>query len=80
MVSSTLVRTTAGFAAIVLVAASAVADPQRETPVEGRPAFEAATIKLAAPGAVRNQLMATRPNRLIDPQHDADVTDLRRLW
>jgi uncharacterized protein (TIGR03435 family) len=60
----------AGFfvvAAIVLVAASAVADPQREAPVEGRPAFEAATIKLAAPDAARNQLMATSPNRLSIP-------------
>ena len=60
----------AGFfvvAAIVLVAASAVADPQREAPVKGRPAFEAATIKLAAPDAVRNQLMATSPNRLSIP-------------
>ena len=69
MASSTAVRIAAILvvAAIVFVAASAVADPQREPPVEGRPVFEAATIKLAAPGAVRNQLMATSPNRLSIP-------------
>jgi uncharacterized protein (TIGR03435 family) len=55
-------------AAIALVALSAAgADPQRETPAEGRLAFEAATIKLAAPDAVRNQVMPTSPNRLNIP-------------
>ena len=70
MVSSTAVRIAGVFAvaAIVLVAASALADPQREAPVGGRPAFEAATIKLAAPNAVRNQLMVViSPNRLSIP-------------
>ena len=38
-------------AAFALVTASAAADPQRETSAEGRLAFEAATIKLAAPDA-----------------------------
>src|SRR5688572_13697840 len=41
--------------------------PQRETSAEGRLAFEAATIKLAAPDAVRNQVMPTSPNRLSIP-------------
>jgi uncharacterized protein (TIGR03435 family) len=54
-------------AAIALVTAAVAAAPQRETSAEGRPAFEAATIKLAAPDAVRNQVMATAPNRLRIP-------------
>ena len=54
-------------AAIALVAASAAADPQRDTPAEGRLAFEAATVKLAAPDAVRNRVMPTSPNRLYIP-------------
>jgi uncharacterized protein (TIGR03435 family) len=63
-------RWTAGVftvAAIALVTASAVADPQRETSAEGRLAFEAAIIKLAAPDAVRNQVMPTSPNHLRIP-------------
>ena len=51
-------------AAIALVTASAAADPQRETSAEGRLAFEAAIIKLAAPDAVRNLVMPASPNRL----------------
>jgi len=54
-------------AAIALVAASAAAGPQRATPAEGRLAFEAATIKLAAPDAERNRVMQTSPNRLYIP-------------
>ena len=54
-------------AAIALIAVSAAADPQRETPAEGRLAFEAATIKLAAPDAIRNQSIPTSPNRLYIP-------------
>ena len=46
---------------------SVAADPQRETSAEGRLAFEAATIKLASPDAVRNQVMPTGPNRLSIP-------------
>jgi uncharacterized protein (TIGR03435 family) len=60
-------RRVAGGFAIALVAASAAADPQRETPADGRLAFEAATIKLAAPDAVRNLVMPTSPNRLNIP-------------
>jgi len=60
-------RWVAGVFAIALVAASAAADPQREPPAEGRLAFEAATIKLAAPDAVRNLVMPTSPNRLNIP-------------
>jgi uncharacterized protein (TIGR03435 family) len=40
---------------------------QREASAEGRLAFEAATIKLAAPDAVRNQVRPTSPNRLSIP-------------
>jgi uncharacterized protein (TIGR03435 family) len=54
-------------AAIALVGASAAADPQRETPSDGPLSFEAATIKLAAPDAVRNLLVPTSPNRLYIP-------------
>src|SRR5687768_6948252 len=54
-------------AAIALVAASAAAEPQREIPAEPRLAFEVATIKLATPDAVRNQVMPTSPNRLYIP-------------
>lgn len=51
-------------AAIAFVTIPVAADPQRETSAEGRPAFEAATVKLAATDAVRNQVMPTSPNRL----------------
>jgi uncharacterized protein (TIGR03435 family) len=54
-------------AAVALVTASAVANPQRETAAEGRLVFEAATIKLAAPDAVRNQVIPRSPNRLYIP-------------
>jgi uncharacterized protein (TIGR03435 family) len=54
-------------AAIALVATSAAAGRQRETPADGRLAFEAATIKLAAPDAVRNQVVPASPNRLYIP-------------
>ncbi len=46
-------------AAIALVAVSAAA--------EDRLAFEVATIKLAAPDAVRNQVIPRSPNRLYIP-------------
>ena len=54
-------------AAIALVTTSGAADTQRDTPAEGRLSFEAATIKLAAAGAVRNQVVPTSPNRLYIP-------------
>src|SRR6185295_13347692 len=54
-------------AAMALVTGSAAADPQRETPAEARLVFEAATIKLAAPDAVRNRVTPTSPNRLSIP-------------
>ena len=53
-------------AAIALATASAAADPQRDT-AEKRLAFEAATIKLAVPDAVRNSVAPTSPNRLYIP-------------
>ena len=63
-------RRTAGVftvAVIALVTTSVAADPQRETSAERRPAFEAATIKLAAPNEVRNWVLPTSPNRLYIP-------------
>jgi uncharacterized protein (TIGR03435 family) len=54
-------------AALALAAATAGADPQRETPTAGRLAFEVATIRLAAPDAVRNRVMPASPNRLYIP-------------
>jgi uncharacterized protein (TIGR03435 family) len=52
---------------IALALASIAAESQLEPPAEGRPAFEAATIKLAAPEAVRDRVMPTGPNRLFIP-------------
>ena len=57
-------RVTRRWVAAVLPAA---ADPQRETAADGRLAFEAATIKVAAADAVRNRVMPTSPNRLYIP-------------
>ena len=54
-------------AAMALVTASAVPDPRQQASADGRLAFEVATIKLAAPDAVRNQVIPTRPNRLYIP-------------
>jgi uncharacterized protein (TIGR03435 family) len=53
--------------AIPLVTASAVAEAQRDTSADGPLAFDAATVKLAAPGGVRNQLVPAGPNRLYIP-------------
>jgi uncharacterized protein (TIGR03435 family) len=53
-------------AAIALVAASAIAGAQQSA-AGGRPAFEVATIKLAAPDAVRNRVLQPSPNRLSIP-------------
>lgn len=55
-----------GFAIAMFVVA-VDATPQREIPAEGRPTFEAATIKLAPPDAIRNRVMPTGPNRLHIP-------------
>jgi uncharacterized protein (TIGR03435 family) len=51
-------------AALAVVTASAAAGPQRETSPERRLAFEAATIKLAAPDVVRNLVTPASSNRL----------------
>ena len=56
-----LAAATAG--AIVALAVTAASAPQQEAP-DDRPRFEAATIKLAAPNAVRNRVMPVSPNRL----------------
>ena len=57
-------------AAIAVLAAPAAAAAQQEAPADERPAFEAATVKLAAPDtpvAQRNRVMPTGPNRLYIP-------------
>ena len=54
-------------AASALVTASHAASSQQETGAGERLAFEAATVKLAAPDAVQNRVMATAPNRLHIP-------------
>ena len=64
-------RTTMATAAVIAVlAVPAAVIAQREAPAEERPAFEAATVKLAAPdapAATRNRVMQTSPNRLNIP-------------
>ena len=65
-------RWTAGVSTAVLIAilaGAAGADAQREAPADERPAFDAATVKLAAPDAVRNVVMPApaSPNRLYIP-------------
>jgi uncharacterized protein (TIGR03435 family) len=52
---------------IALIATTATADAQRETPAQGRLTFEAATIKLATADAVPNQVLPSSPNRLYIP-------------
>ena len=52
--------------AVALVAASATASAQQSA-TGGRPAFEVATIKLAAPDAARNRVLQPSPNRLSIP-------------
>ena len=66
-----MARTTMATAVLIAVLAlPAAVIAQREAPAEERPAFEAATIKLAAPdtpAATRNRVMQTSPNRLNIP-------------
>ncbi len=66
-----MARTTMATAAVIAVlAVPAAVIAQREAPAEERPAFEAATVKLAAPdapAATRNRVMQTSPNRLNIP-------------
>jgi len=54
-------------AVIALLAVPVLAEPQQAIPADVRPAFEAATIKLAAPDAPRNRVMPTAPNRVYIP-------------
>ena len=63
---STTRRLAAAIATVALVAASATAGAQQR-PAESRPAFEVATIKLAAPDAARNRVLQPSPNRLSIP-------------
>jgi uncharacterized protein (TIGR03435 family) len=63
----TWTATVCSLAVFAFLAVSAHADPQSGTPADKRPAFEAATIKLAAPDAVRNRVMPSGPNRLNIP-------------
>jgi hypothetical protein len=59
------VVTTAGIAALAAAVPQAIA--QQTPAAEGKLTFEAATIKLAAPDAVRNRVMPTNSNRLSIP-------------
>jgi uncharacterized protein (TIGR03435 family) len=54
-------------AAIAIVVAPVTTESQQQMPAEGPLAFEAATIKVAAPEAVRNRVMPTSPNRMSIP-------------
>jgi hypothetical protein len=62
-------RRTAALSTAVAIAAlmTPVAAAQQDAAAKARPSFEAATIKLAAPDAVRNRVMPTSPNRLSIP-------------
>ena len=65
-------RWTAGVSTAVVIAilaGAAGANAQRDAPADKRPAFEVATVKLAAPEAVRNLVMPppASPNRLHIP-------------
>lgn len=51
---------------IAFLAVSASAGPQRDAP-SGRPTFEAATVKLAAPDAMRNRVLPSGPTRMRIP-------------
>jgi uncharacterized protein (TIGR03435 family) len=53
--------------AVAIATVSVATQSQREATGDVRPAFEAATIKLAAPDAVRNRMMPTSANRLWIP-------------
>ena len=54
-------------AAVTALTALAAAAPQQTGSDSARPRFEAATIKPAAPDAVRNQNTPVSPNRLYIP-------------
>jgi uncharacterized protein (TIGR03435 family) len=54
-------------AAIAVLAIPAAVVAQRAAPAGARPSFEVATVKLAAPDAIRNRVMPTSPNRLHIP-------------
>ena len=64
MTSSARARVTLAGAAITLGTFVAAAAPARQTASPTKPAFEAATIKLAAPNAVANRMTSPSPNRL----------------
>jgi uncharacterized protein (TIGR03435 family) len=59
----------AGALACLMLAAftAGAATAPQETPASARPAFEAATIKPAAPNALPNRVLPTAPNRLSIP-------------
>jgi uncharacterized protein (TIGR03435 family) len=61
-------RKAGGLACVMLAAFTArTATAPQETPAGARPAFEAATVKPAAPNALPNRVMPTAPNRLAIP-------------
>jgi uncharacterized protein (TIGR03435 family) len=64
MGSNTRGRLALAGAAITFATVVAAAAPARQTSSPSQPAFEAATIKLAAPDAVPNRMTSPSPNRL----------------
>jgi uncharacterized protein (TIGR03435 family) len=64
MTSNTRARLALAGAAITFGTVVAAAAPARQTSSPPKPAFEAATIKLAAPDAVPNRMTSSSPNRL----------------
>ena len=64
MTSNTRARLALAGAAIAFGTVVAVAAPAQQTSSPPQPAFEAATIKLAAPDAVPNRMTSPSPNRL----------------
>ena len=64
MTSNTRARLALAGAAITFGTVVAAAPPARQTSSPPQPAFEAATIKLAAPDAVPNRMTSPSPNRL----------------
>jgi hypothetical protein len=66
-------------AVVMLVALASSMAAQQPAAEQKKLAFEVASIKLAAPDAVRNQGDADQPESSAHRQHDADGADLCRI-
>ena len=66
---------------IAIVTGAAGANAQGKAPADDRPRFEVATVKLAAPDAVRTRhdAAAGGPESAVHPEHDAVDADLFRV-